>query len=158
MNQRCEQHLPSPNILKHTLATALSFHPQLVSRTYVSDTEVAEALTQQRDDAAQDGQQGSGAQAGGGVGDGAAGQGHAVRVALAHSHRQRVGAAERRRAAVHDQHGQPVHGLVPAAEAAALGQDGRCVVCGCRAGVHHTHCENTTGLFVLLKPVIYTVY
>lgn len=81
-------------------------------------------LTQQREDASQDSQKGAGAQAGGRVGHGAARQGRAGGVALAHADRQRVGAAQCRAAAVHDQHGQPVRRLLPPSEAASLGQYG----------------------------------
>lgn len=91
-------------------------------------------LTQQCDDAAQNSQKGAGAQARCRVGHSSTGQGYAVRVTVAHTHRQRVCAAEGRASAVHDQHWQPVNRLLPPPEAASLRQDGRCVVC-------ETECE-----------------
>lgn len=88
----------------------------------------ARVLTQQRNNTAQDGHERPGAEAGGGVRHGAARQRHTVRVAVAHAHRQRVGAAEGGIPAVHNQHGQSIHRLLTSAEASPLGQYGGCVV------------------------------
>ena len=87
-----------------------------------------EGLTEQREDAAQDGEQRAGAEPRGGVGHGATGHRHAVCVAVTHPQRQRVGAAQRRAAAVHDEHRQAVHRLLAPPEPTALRQDGRRVV------------------------------
>lgn len=84
----------------------------------------APALTQQREHAGQDGDQGARAEPRGQhVGLGVAGLRHAVRVAVTDADGERVGAAERGRAAVHDEDGQVVHRLLLPPEAVSPGQD-----------------------------------
>lgn len=85
-------------------------------------------LTQECDDAAQNSQEGTSAETSRRVGHGSTWQGHAIRVALAHTHRQRVCAAQRGTATVHYQHWQPIHRLLPPPEAPTLRQNGRRVV------------------------------
>jgi len=87
------------------------------------------ALTEQDDDAEEDGDQRSGAEAHGEEdGLGAAGEQRAVGLAAAHAHGQGAGAALRGVAVVVDHHGDQVDLLQAPPEAAPLGHDARRVV------------------------------
>ena len=94
-------------------------------------------LTQQDEDAGQDGDERPAAQAGGeAVGLGVAGHDVALAVAAAHADGQRAGAGLHRLLAVRDGDGQVEHRLVLVGPAAAPRQDPRRVVWRGKARVH----------------------
>lgn len=98
------------------------------------------ALTEQQDDAGQDGDEGAHAEADGQhVGLHVAGLHGAVAAAAADADGQRARAAHGRRAAVADDDGQQVHLLLLPAEPAVLGQDAQGVVCKSKTGSVSAH-------------------